>query len=319
MEISITIEGQFGLNWDLWIRLAELVERVGFAGLYRSDHFSARQDALEAFVSLAYLASHTQKLHFGTLVAPLSFREPVMMARQALHIDALSGGRLVLGVGAGWEENEHAMFGYPLGDVKTRLDRLEEGLQVITGLLRSAEPVTFDGKFYHLKEARLLPRPKQPTKLMVGGKGPRRTLPMVARYADEWNCGTASPQKFSELSARLDKLLRQAGRKPADVKRSVMIPVVTWDTPADLKRLLDYGRANFFGDATDEVILGWLRENMSAIIGDPGQVVEGLRRYQQAGVDEFIIQWLAPEDIPSLEYLAESVLPRFTNQARSKV
>jgi alkanesulfonate monooxygenase SsuD/methylene tetrahydromethanopterin reductase-like flavin-dependent oxidoreductase (luciferase family) len=313
LEISITIEGQFGLNWDLWFQLAEMIERYGFTGLYRSDHFSANQDALDAFISLAYLASHTRRVQFGTLVAPLSFREPVMMARQAMHIDALSGGRLVLGVGAGWEENEHAMFGYPLGDVKTRLDRLEEGLQVITGLLRSNEPVTFEGKFYQLKEARLLPRPKLPTRLMVGGKGPKRTLPMVAKYADIWNCHPNSLEKFSQLNSLLDDLVRQEGRRPGDVKRTVMVPVITWETPADLKRLLDFSRAYFFGDEPDEAIVGWLRENMAGLIGPPDQVLEGLLRYQQAGVDEFIIQWFIPEELKNLEFMAKTILPHFQN------
>lgn len=313
MEISITIEAQFGLNWGLWSRLAEISEKYGFAGLYRSDHFSASHDALDAFISLAYLASHTQKIHFGTLVAPVSFREPVMMARQAMHIDALSGGRLVLGVGAGWEENEHAMFGYPLGDMKTRMDRLEEGLQVMTALIRSDEPLTFEGNFYQLKEARLLPRPKKPTKLMLGGKGPKRTLPMVAKYADIWNCHPKGLEKFTQLNSLLDDLLRQEGREPGDVKRTVMVPVITWETAADLKRLLDFCRAYFFGDEPDEVILGWLSDNMAAIIGEPAQVLEGLRRYQQAGVDEFIIQWFIPEDLKNLEFMAQAILPHYLN------
>jgi alkanesulfonate monooxygenase SsuD/methylene tetrahydromethanopterin reductase-like flavin-dependent oxidoreductase (luciferase family) len=314
LEISITIEGQFGLNWNIWKRLAEIVEAAPFYGLYRSDHFSAQHDALDAFVSLAYLASHTRRVHFGTLVAPVSFREPVMMARQAMHIDALSGGRLVLGVGAGWEENEHAMFGYPLGDMKTRMDRLEEGLQVLTGLLRSEEPVTFNGKFYQLKEARLLPRPNQPTRLMVGGKGPKRSMPIVAKYADIWNCHPKNLEHFSELNARLDELLVQQGRQPGDVKRTVMVPVLIWETPADLKRMMDLSRKYFFGEQTDEAILGWSRENMGAIIGDPVQVAAGLRQYQEAGVDECIIQWFIPEDIANLEYLANAVLPHFTQQ-----
>lgn len=315
MEISITLEAMMGMDWALWKRSAALVERLGFAGLYRSDHFivseEANLDSLEAFVSLAHLATHTNRVHFGTLVAPFSFRDPVMMARQAMQIDDLSGGRMILGVGTGWSEAEHTMFGYELGDVKTRLDRLEEGLQVVSSLLRSTEPVTFEGKFYRLKNARLLPRPAQPTRLLVGGNGPKRTLPLVARYADVWNCQVASLEVFKERSALLDELLVKEGRKAGDVKRTVMVPILTWGDPEGLKRQMDWARSSFFGDQPDEVILGWLRESMSGIVGEPEQVVEQMRAYQQAGVDEFILQWFTVADLESLEFMAQAILPHF--------
>jgi alkanesulfonate monooxygenase SsuD/methylene tetrahydromethanopterin reductase-like flavin-dependent oxidoreductase (luciferase family) len=315
MEISITLEAMMGMDWDLWKRSAALVERLGFAGLFRSDHFlgdsTGELDSLEAFVSLAYLASHTQWVHFGTLVAPFSFRDPVMLARQAMQIDDLSGGRMVLGVGTGWSEGEHTMFGYELGDVKTRLDRLEEGLQVVSSLMRRAEPVTFEGKFYRLKNARLEPRPKTPTRILVGGNGPKRTLPLVARYADVWNCQVASAEVFKERSALLDELLIKEGRQPGDVKRTVMVPVLTWDSPAGLKRQMDWARRLFFGDKPDEAILGELRDYWSAIVGEPEQVVEQMRAYQQAGVEEFILQWFTIADTESLEVMAEAVLPHF--------
>ena len=131
VAISIDIEAQFGLNWSQWKRIVAEVEAFGFAGLYRSDHFTVYpqppdDDALELVVSLAYLASHTQRIHFGPLVAPLSFHDPVMLARQAAALDDLSGGRFILGVGAGWGEREHTMFGYTLGDVPTRMERLAQ-------------------------------------------------------------------------------------------------------------------------------------------------------------------------------------------------
>lgn len=131
MEISITVEGQEGLTWPRWKRLVADVEKLGYAGLYRSDHFPGSRSSLELIVSLAYLADHTERLHFGSLVAPLSFRHPAMLARQAAALDDLSGGRLILGLGAGWEVNEHQAWGYHLGSAKTRSARFEEGLEVI--------------------------------------------------------------------------------------------------------------------------------------------------------------------------------------------
>src|SRR5215469_6643615 len=151
IAISIQIEGQNGLTWPHWKQLVREVEDLGFAGLFRSDHFTnARppdKDSLEMVVSLTYLADYTQRIHFGPLVAPLSFRDPTLLARQAAALDDLSGGRMVLGLGAGWNEREHTLFGHDLGDVATRMARFEEGLEVITRLLHSDEPVTFAGHF----------------------------------------------------------------------------------------------------------------------------------------------------------------------------
>ncbi len=153
MKLSITIEGN--CTWPRWKRLVNEIEQMGFAGLFRSDHFTwpdpPEPDLLELIVSLTYLASQSQRLHFGSLVAPLSFRDPIFLARQAMAVDDLSGGRMILGVGAGWVEREHAMLGYNIGDVSSRLDRLEEGLEVITRLIRRDEPVTFEGLFYQLQ------------------------------------------------------------------------------------------------------------------------------------------------------------------------
>ena len=136
VALSVTIEAQEGLTWPGWRRLVGEVERLGFAGLYRSDHFRTlrppHRGALELVASLAYLADHTRRVRFGPLVAPLSFRDPVHLAHQAAALDDLSGGRMVLGVGAGWVASEHEMFGYALGDPATRLDRLGEGLAVLT-------------------------------------------------------------------------------------------------------------------------------------------------------------------------------------------
>jgi len=140
VAISLQIEGQIGLTWPRWKRLVAEVEALGFAGLFRSDHYTNAgppdKDSLEMIVSLAYLADHTQRIHFGPLVAPLSVRHPSVLARQAAALDDLSGGRMILGVGAGWQEREHRLFGHELGDVPTRMARLEEGLAVITRLLR---------------------------------------------------------------------------------------------------------------------------------------------------------------------------------------
>jgi len=218
LEIAVMLEGQNGLNWRRWMRIAGVVEDLGFTGLFRSDHYTNANppdmDSLELWVSLTWLASHTRHLLFGPLVSPVSFRHPTMTARMAAAVDDLSQGRLVLGVGAGWQAREHANYGWELLDAKKRFDRLEEGIQVITQLLRSDQPVDFQGEYYHLREAIVLPRPARPggPPILIGGNGLNRTLPLVARYADEWNAVYITVEKFTKLNASLDELLQQQNR-----------------------------------------------------------------------------------------------------------
>ncbi|HMP42098.1 MAG TPA: LLM class flavin-dependent oxidoreductase, partial [Roseiflexaceae bacterium] len=202
IDISIMIEGQQAVNWQNWKRLAHEVEALGYAGLFRSDHFTdpnpPNRDSLELVVSLAYLADRTKRIHFGPCVAPVSFREPVMFVRQAMQLDDLSGGRMILGLGAGWQEREHHMFGYPLGDVKTRMARFEESLEVAWRLLHTDGPASFEGQFFQIREAELLPRPQHAGRppIMIGGNGMKRTLPLTARFADIWDGGVLSPTQF---------------------------------------------------------------------------------------------------------------------------
>ena len=196
MQISVTVEAQNGLTWNKWRQFVQEVEALGYAGLYRSDHFPDGQPSIELVTSLTYLAQNTQRIHFSPLVTPVSFRHPVMLAQQAAAIDDLSGGRMILGLGAGWEPHEHERWGYPLGDKTTRLDRFEEGLEVITRLLRSDEPVTFNGRYFQLKEAQLLPLPQRRggPHILIGGNGKKRTLPLVARFADIHNTFHQTPE-----------------------------------------------------------------------------------------------------------------------------
>ena len=153
-------------------------------------------------------------------MSPVSFRHPVTTAWTAAAVDSLSGGRLRLGLGAGWQEREHRTYGFKLLDTERRFARFEEGLEVITRLLRSEEPASYDGEFYRLDDAVLMPRSSMTGSppIVIGGNGPNRTLPLAARYADEWNAVFVSAKRFSELSAHLDELLRVAGRSPEWVR-----------------------------------------------------------------------------------------------------
>lgn len=313
MQISVTIEAMFGLNWSTWQDFIRRVECAGYAGLYRSDHFMVGKpgiDSLELITSLTYLASHSQKLHFGSLVAPFSFHHPATLARQAMAINDLSGGRLVLGVGSGWYEDEHSMYGFHLGDKKTRLDRLEEGLSILHALVHSPEPVSFAGRFYHLREAELAPR--SPVRILVGGNGRTRTLPLAARYADVWNCQLADPAAFAETNRYLDGLIAAAGRRPEDVRRSVLVPVLVTRTRADLDRhvALIQEHVPAFRQSSAAEIKAWLY-GLKGIIGSPQQVVDGLAAYAQSGAHEMILEWFGLFDLEGFDLLATEILPHF--------
>ena len=167
VQLSVQVEIAGGLTWPRWKRFVSEADRLGYRGLYCCDHFlpgggPGYSDSVEIMIAFAYLADHSERLEFGSLVSPVSFRDPVFLVRQAIALDGLSNGRMVLGVGAGWMERENAMFGYELGDKATRMARFAEGVKVIDLLRRSEEPASFSGRFYHLRDAKLLPPSPRP-------------------------------------------------------------------------------------------------------------------------------------------------------------
>lgn len=316
VALSIMIEGQNGLTWPAWKQLVTEVETLGFAGLFRSDHFTNAQppdkDSLEMIVSLTYLADHTQRIHFGPLVAPISFRNPVFLARQAAAIDDLSNGRMILGVGAGWQDREHQLFGYNLADMATRMARLEEGLEVITRLLRSDNAVSYEGRFFQLHEATLLPRPQRRggPRILIGGNGTKRTLSFAARYADIWNTVFLPPDAIRERSQILDTLLVSAGRKPTDVKRTALLNLFFGRDTAELDRQLSWRHNDpQFANKSLEEVAESIAAAGDAITGTPEMVIRQIKAYEQAGVEELMVQWFALDDIDRLRAFAASVLP----------
>ena len=303
IELSIMIEGQDGLSWPRWQRLARAAEDLGFHGLYRSDHFTNPQgpiiDQLETWVSFAWLASNTSRIAFGPLVSPLSFRNPSILAWQASAVDALSGGRLRLGLGAGWQDREHEAFGFDLLGVKDRFDRFEEGVEVVKLLTRATEPVSFEGKYFSLKDAQLKPRSPRADgpPLVIGGSGPKRTLPLAAKFADEWNAVMLLPEDYADRCGRLDELLAQEGREPKSLKRTLMTRCVVGHDEAALDAKID-------AESKQRLLA------RGALIGTPDQIVETLGRYQNAGVEGVMLQWIDMDDISGLELIAEKVFPQ---------
>lgn len=303
VEVALMIEGQDGLDWPRWQGLARTAEEHGFAGLYRSDHFSnpdgPHLPALELWASQTWLAGHTRRIEFGPLVSPVSFRHPVVTAWTAAAIDDLSGGRFRLGLGAGWQEREHDELGFDLLDTDRRFARFAEALEVISRLLRGEGPVSFAGEFYQLRGAELLPRPSRPggPPIVIGGNGPRRTLPLAAQYADEWNGVFLTADDFAARNRELDRMLRERGRSPEAVRRTLMTRVVFGRDEAAIAAKLAGG----------EQSAAELRAR-GAVIGTADQIPEQLRELAAAGARRVMLQWVDDlDDVAGIAALGDAV------------
>lgn len=306
MKIAIMIEGQNGLNWRRWQRIAAAVEDLGFSGLFRSDHFTNASppdlDSLELWTSLTWLASHTKTIEFGPLVSPVSFRHPAFTARMAVAVDDLSAGRLILGLGAGWQEREHQAYGFELLEIAQRFTRFEEGLEVISKLFKSEQPVDFEGEFFQLRQAVLLPRPLRAggPPILIGGNGEQRTLPLTARYASEWNAIFLPPQEFARLNRRLDQMLIAENRQPDKVIRSMMTGCVYGQNKAALEKKVAQRTK---GERTVED----LRQS-GLLVGTAEEIGWQIQNLEEAGLQRLMIQWLDLDDMPGLESLAKGII-----------
>lgn len=310
IEVAIMIEGQNGLNWKRWQRVAATVEESGYKGLYRSDHYTNSNppdlDSLECWVSLTWLATHTKRIEFGPLVTPISFRHPTHTARMAAAVDDLSEGRLTLGIGAGWQEREHVNYGWNLLDPKERFSRLEEGLVVITQLLKSDTPVNFIGNYYHVNEGILLPRPIRTggPPIAIGGNGVKRTLPLVARFAQEWNAVLIPVAEIAKLNARLDEYIKIQGRQPEDIRRSLMTGCIFGVDQHEVERkvsLRTHGQRS----------VAELRQR-GLIVGTAEEIVEQCQELAKVGVQRVMLQWLDLDDTSGLEAMADEILDKLS-------
>jgi len=306
MQLSISLNGG-KLTWATLRTIAPFIEQSGFSCIYCSDHF----DRLDPWVALTYLANHTQSIQIGTLVSPLSFRDPATLARNASAINELSDGRLILGVGAGWSQSEHDAFGYMLGDMSLRMARLAEGVEVIYGLLKSDSAVTFSGRHYQLKDAKLYPPPFKNTRILIGGTGPKRTLPIVARFADVWNCQLVTADVFKERNEQLDELLIKEGRNSGAVKRTALIPVLCGKDAHEMDQVAQDVKKVFTGYSakSNQELFDFLRTVGGTVIGTPEEVIRELTAYKDAGVEELVIAHLAGDATTNLERIARDVLP----------
>ena len=316
MKLGVMLEGQEGLTWDLWRRIMARVEELGFESLWRSDHFmsivDSHRDVLETWVALTLTAAETTRLRFGSLVCPMTFRHPSLLAQMAAAVDTLSGGRLVLGVGAGWNAQEHLAFGIPFPPLRERMHMLEEGIEVIVRLLGDG-PAYFAGRYYQLDGANPHPKPTQQPRipLLIGTTSAGRMLRIVARYADEWDVpGITSPDAYRARRERLIAYCREINRDPGAIRRCVSTAyLIGCDTQelrwrgAVMQQLIPGLEAHDPGAVPDVLRAeGWL-------VGTPDQIIMQLQALAAEGVQRVMLQHNDHTDFEALELLARDVMP----------
>jgi alkanesulfonate monooxygenase SsuD/methylene tetrahydromethanopterin reductase-like flavin-dependent oxidoreductase (luciferase family) len=315
LDVCVMIEGQEGLTWARWERLAHAAEDGGYHGLFRSDHLTGlsgdpTRPCIDTWTSLAWLATATRRIRFGPLVSPLTFYQPAILARTAAAVSERSGGRLDLGIGAGWHDGEHRMFGIPFPPLKERMDRLECGARAIHALLRAGAPVTLDQPYYPLVEAQTTPRPAPGAlRLVVGGRGERRTLRVVAQFADEWNVTRVTRAEFPAKRAVLERHCRDVGRDPAAIRRSLMIPVIVGRSASEVTARRERARAIFPRLPEDEA--AWRAAGF--LHGSPADVAAELREWAALGMERVMLQMLDQDDLAAIELIGREVLPALSS------
>jgi len=309
------IEGQEGVTWDDWTRIAGLAERHGFEGLFRSDHYLATiQDnfgALDAWTTLAGLAARTARIRLGTLVSPATFRHPSVLARMAVTVDHISGGRLDVGMGAGWFEGEHVANGFPFLDTRGRFDLFEEQVEVV---VRSWTESGFDhaGPAYRLEQQTALPRPIQSPHppLVLGGTVRPRFAALATRHANEVNTLGAPNDELRERRQRLVRACEEAGRDPATLDFSVMTACFVGSDRAEAVERIRAFLALGAREADPEELLESRRDRWLA--GTVEEVAERIEELEALGVTRVFLQHLNHSDDAMVELVGERLLERVT-------
>ncbi|MBA2460261.1 MAG: TIGR03560 family F420-dependent LLM class oxidoreductase [Actinobacteria bacterium] len=310
MRVCLMIEGQEGVSWEDWLALGHAVEESGLEGLFRSDHYSGATDdergALDAWTQIGALAAVTSRIRLGTLVSPVTFRHPSLLAKAVVTADYVSGGRVELGIGTGWMEREHTAYGFPFPELEERLERLEEQLEIIVRQW-TEKSLDFQGRHYRLEGLRALPKPLQRPRppVIVGGSARPRTARLAARFADEYNTVYASSD---ELRERRDNVLRaaaEAGREP--LVFSLMTGCVVGRDRGELHERIGRLLAKMSRDDDPEAFVREHRDRL--VLGTVEEVVERLHELEGAGVERIFLQHLVHEDVDMVRLLGSGVTP----------
>jgi F420-dependent oxidoreductase-like protein len=316
MRFALMIEPQQGLAYAEQLEVARLTERLGFDGFFRSDHYRsfpgpADRSTTDAWAVLAGIARETTTIRIGTLVSPVTFRHPGSFAKVVTTVDEMSGGRVEIGVGAGWNEPEHSELGLDFEEIKTRADLMEDELAILHGLFEEPDGWSFDGHQVHVRSAKFHPKPVQRPHppIIVGGEGSPRSLRLAARYADEYNMSSSGPDKCAEVWARLDEECRKIGRDPATVTRSAMVGLLIGANEAEVERRVGEQLAMFGSSAADSE--AWMTERRARwLAGTPDEARAMAARFAAAGVERIMLQDFLPRDLAMIELAAHEFIGR---------
>jgi F420-dependent oxidoreductase-like protein len=306
VRLALMIEGQEGVTWEDWVALAEACEANGVEALFRSDHyvsgFDESRPVLDAWTTIAGLAARTTKLELGTLVSPVTFRHPAVLARSAATADEISGGRVTLGIGAGWMEREHEAYGFEFQTDRWRIALLAEQVEIVHRLLRE-DGVDFNGEHYRLRNAPGLHRPDLP--LLVGGSAKHGTTGPAVRFASEYNTFFATVEEVRERKARLDEACERAGRDPQTLRYSLMAPLVVGEDEAYLREAARRV-GECFGRSAEEVLERYAERGP---VGTVDRVVERLREVAEIGYDRVMLQHLPHRDLDTVALIGRELAP----------
>jgi F420-dependent oxidoreductase-like protein len=315
MRFALMIEPQQGLTYAEQLAIALRAEAAGFETLFRSDHYEgfppgSEAHTTDAWAVLAGLARDTQRIRLGTLVSPVTFRTPGNLARIVVTVDEMSGGRVEVGVGAGWHADEHRRHGFPFPEIGERADQLEETLEILHGLWDEPDGWSFTGRHYAVEDSLFRPKPGTlpgrnggHPNIIVGGGGSPRSYRIAARYADEFNLSSASPDLAARKFAALDDALRDAGRDPATLTRSAMIGVLMGRDAAEVQRR---ERDLLAAMGTDDNAEAWFEARRPRWIrGTPDEARERAGQFAAVGVERIILQDFVPRDLEMIDLAAE--------------
>ena len=310
MRFALMIEPQQGLTYAEQLAVARRAEAAGFETLFRSDHYTsfpggAGRVTTDAWAVLAGLARETERIRIGPLVSPVTFRHPGNLAKLAATVDEMSGGRLEVGVGAGWNEMEHRQHGFAFPPIDVRAEMLEETLQILRGLWEGPDGWSFAGRHYAVEGALFRPRPvQQPSPpLIVGGEGSPRSMRIAVAHADEFNLTGADPGTTADKFERLDGICRAARRDPATLVHSVMVGVLVGGDAGEVERRTAAMLATFGMPDAGET---WLAERGPRwIFGTPREALAAARRYAAAGAQRIMLQDFLPWDLDMIDLLGE--------------
>ena len=293
--------GQQDVELDELRSLWHYIDEHGWDFISIWDHFyeappiDGTHPAFEAISAMTLLAAETEQVRIGCHVFCMNYRNPALLAKSLMTIDHASHGRVEVGLGAGWHVQEHEGFGYNFPSVKERLDRLEEGIQIIKGMF-TQEKTTFSGQYYSANDAMLYPRPVQdPVPIVVGGRGEKRTLKIAAQYADGWNVPYINVEEFERLNGVLDEWCEKVDRDPAELERSVNLHMLMGTDDADAARIRELRSGTYQGGGT--------------LSGNPKEAIETLKRYEESGADRVSIAIRPPIEWEALQSFVEEVMP----------